>query len=413
MVPPCFRIIIGILFIYCLSSQASGQQKLGFLMPDGQTSVSFPFEVYSNLIVIPVTINGLVKVKFILDTGAESVILTEKLYGSLLGFNYVRSIILKAPGIQDSVKTLVATGVSLELPENLHGVNMNMLVLEEDYLRLHENLGEEIYGILGYDLFYRFVIHLDYDRQVITLHLPATFQPPKSYSRHPITIIETKPFLETKIQQGNMSDTIKLMLDLGASHSVLLDVQSTQHITYPSKMLTSRLGQGLGGEIPGFIGRLRTLSIDTYDFENVLVSIPTEGTYSRAIKRGSRHGTIGGDILSRFKLILDYNHSCIYLKKANRFDHPFEFDMSGLTLSASGQDLDSIQVAHIRNNTPAAESGILPGDHILKINGMNLYNSNLSDIHYLLRKSHGLRIRAVIWRDEQRIVKTFKLQRLI
>ena len=57
---------------------------LGFVIPDGYDKVTIPFEVYNNLIVIDVLLNRSLPLKFVLDTGVRSTVLTEKTLTDLL-----------------------------------------------------------------------------------------------------------------------------------------------------------------------------------------------------------------------------------------------------------------------------------------------------------------------------------------
>ncbi len=390
------------------------QQRIGFYMPDGVDRAELAFEKYSNLIVIPVRINNFITLKFILDTGAETAILTEKLYADVLKLKYVRELTINGPGVIDSIKAYVAADVSMTLDSGaILGEGLNLLVLENDYLELSKNLGEEIYGIIGYDLFHRFVVEIDYDNKKLSIIRPAAFKPKKQFSVFPIDIQQTKPYLNTVFYQGDVSDTVRLMIDTGASHAALLDVAATDHIVLPEKLLSTRLGQGLGGEIPGFIGRIEKCEIGCFDFENVLISVPQQGAYIKAIKRGSRHGTLGGDLLSRFHVIFDYPNQKLYLSKGRLYNDPFEFNMSGMTVVADGEKLDVLKVHHVKRNTPADLAGICEGDEILKINGLNLRNSNISEVHMLLRKRDGLRVRMTIKRGEEKQKIKFRLKRLI
>lgn len=382
-------------------------------MPDKVDEIEIPFEEHSNLIVVPVTINGFLTLKFILDTGAESAILTEKVFGDILRLNYVREMTVMGPGMVDSLRAFVATDIRMSLPGGLKADGLNMLVLKEDYLELNKNLGEEIFGIIGYDLFHRFIINIDYDNKKLVIHRPEAFRPRRSATMIPLEITQTKPYMQVTIGQNDQRDTVKLMVDSGASHALLLDVRNIPDIVLPEKLVPARLGQGLGGEIPGFLGRMSFCHLGDFSFNDMLVSIPIEGAYIKAIKRGSRHGTFGGDLLSRFNVTFDYLNQKIYLQKGSHYNDPFEFDMSGLVLAAEGKKLDSIVVSKVRKNTPADSVGILAGDVLYKINGKFIYDTNISEVNALLRKKDGLKIRLKLFRDGQKFKKVFRLKRTI
>lgn len=409
-----FIILVLYVLMGCHAHDGQAQQRMGFYMPPDVYQVKIAFEKYSNLIVLPVRINNFVTLNFILDTGAETAILTEKIYADLLKLKYVRELTINGPGVIDSVKAYVASDIRMSLDSGqILGEGLNLLVLENDYLELNKNLGADVYGILGYDIFHRFVVDIDYDNKLITFTDPAYFKPRRHFTEFDIDILNTKPYLNTVLFQNGLSDTVRLMVDTGASHAALLDLTATDHIVLPEELLSTRLGQGLGGEIPGFIGRMDRCTLGPFDFERVLISVPLPGAYIKAIKRGSRHGTIGGDLLSRFHVIFDYPHRKMYLSKGRLYNHPFEFNMSGMTVIADGEELDTLRVSDVKLNTPAYLAGICYGDQILKINGLTLQNSNISEVHMLLRKKDGKKVRMTILRGAEKIKIEFRLKRLI
>ncbi|MEQ9402099.1 MAG: aspartyl protease family protein [Cyclobacteriaceae bacterium] len=397
----------------CLCSSASGQREFGFSMPYGVKKVEIKFEQFNNLIVIPVTINKFLTLKFILDTGVENAILTEKLFADLLDANYVRELVVAGPGLADSVEVLVTNNMTFSLPGGLIGKNMNMLVLKEDYLELSENMGDEIYGIIGYDVFSRFIVEINYDTNKLILHDPAKYKPKKRLTAIPIEIRHSKPYLKTSISQSNQTNSLDIMVDTGASHAALIDFGFYEENEMPENRIITRLGQGLAGEIPGYLSRLDTLSIADFTFEQVLFSSPFEGVYNKSIKRGSKYGTIGGELLHRFNVTIDYHNEMMYFEKSNRFRESFEYDMSGLTLNAKGKGLEKLEVVSVKEDSPASESDIREGDVILSINSRHLRNSKLSDINALLRKRAGLKVKCRILRDGEKIKKTFYLKRMI
>ncbi|MEM6830033.1 MAG: aspartyl protease family protein [Bacteroidota bacterium] len=401
------------LFSTCFCSSASGQKEFGFSMPSGSKRVEIAFEEYNNLIVIPITLNGFLTLKFILDTGVETAILTEKLYADIIDVNYVRELKIAGPGINDSVEVYVANELTFNLPGGLVGKNMNMLVLEEDYLELAENMGEEVYGIIGYDIFSRFTVEVNYDSKRLILHDPRRYKPKRRSTTLPIEVRRGKPYLKTSITQEKKKKALDIMIDTGASHAALLDFGGFEANLVPEERIVTRLGTGIAGEIPGYLSRLDTLSIGQYSFDEVLYSAPLEGTYNKTIKRGSKYGTIGGGLLHRFNVTFDYTNEKMYLQKASRYKDSFEHDMSGMTLNARGQNLDTLKIESIRKDSPADLAGLKTGDIILSINSKSLRNSRLSEIFAMLRKKEGIKIKCKVLRDGQKLRRTFRLKRLI
>ncbi|PIB37208.1 hypothetical protein BFP72_18240 [Reichenbachiella sp. 5M10] len=389
-------------------------QQMGFDLPEGTKKIRINFEVHNNLIVLPITINHFIHTKFILDTGVQYPIITEKTLADLLGLNYMRRIIVQGPGEQDSISALVATDVSLLLPNGVHsGDNQALLVLEEDYLNLRETMGVEIYGIIGYDLFSRFIIEINYDENYLVLHEPKRFKARKRYKKMDMTVYNTKPYVNIKVEnkQGETS-RLNLMIDTGASHSLLIDNPDDRSIL-PSTSVSSVIGRGIGGDIEGHLGRVSNVKVGKYDFDNAIVSFPIAGDYGASIKRGSRQGTMGSEFLSRFNVIFDYFSGTLYLKKSKHYAREFEYDMSGMTLMAHGTSFNKFRVNAVRHNSPAYHAGVKVGDIIESINGFDFQDLMLSGATTMLRHKEGKKITLRIIRGEEDFKTSFKLERYI
>jgi len=410
--PVTKNLIICILFSCTLHHNSQSQDQFGFVMPPNQNRVIIPFENYNNLVIIPVIINNLLKVKFVLDTGVETPILTEEGFAGLLGIQYIRKISISGLGIEDSVNAFVGNRVKFTLPGGVIGHNLNLLVLEEDYLKLSEKLGEEVYGIIGYDLFKQFVVEINYNEKLVILHRPEKFRVKKRMIRKSLDIIRSKPYISAFITQEKEKDTVRLMIDSGASHAMLLDVNQTT-ISTPSKVIDARLGTGLAGPIPGTLGRIDHLSLDHLEFKHVIASFPKLDAYSQVIKRGSRQGTIGGEILSRVQPIFDYPNQAIYLRKSKKFNSPFETDMSGISLITQGAFLDTLAVEYIRPNSPSHFAGVKVHDIVLSVNGHSVRGSSLANTQAILKKRQNYKIKLRLLRDGEKLKKVFRLKRAI
>src|SRR6476620_3688714 len=184
-------------FLYLISFDTLSQ-ALGFSLADGKTKVQFPIEVYNNLVVVPVVLNGALPLKFILDTGVRTSILTQKAFTDILNLSYARKYTISGPGGEKLIDAYITNNVSLELPGVL-GRGHAMLVLEEDYLELRNYMGTDVHGILGYELFSRFLVEVDYERKILTLMLPNRFKATRKYKAIPIRIEDTKPYITTQV----------------------------------------------------------------------------------------------------------------------------------------------------------------------------------------------------------------------
>lgn len=410
-----FFFAIGVLALHEVQAQYAYR---GFRILDKRAKrVEIPFELHSNLIVVPVRINNSEdELKFILDTGVRTAILTNQIYVDSIPRPNDRVITLMGAGKQGNVNAFVSNNISFALPEGVEADGNAMLVLQEDYLQLDSHLGVRIHGIMGYELFSRFVVEIDYINQVVVLHKPEYFKPRRSYRALPMTIEDTKPYI-THIRY-RVNDTtyvpIKLMVDTGASHSLLLNTDSNEYIEVPEKNLEGYLGRGLSGEIYGYMGRVSGLQIEDYELEGIIASFPEDSSMVIPSQARTKHnGNIGGSILKRFRVVFDYANEKMYIKKNRLFRQEFEYNMSGMELIAVGPLLSTLIVSKIIDDTPAARAGINEGDLIFSVNGRRPPELDLGIYSSLVSRRPGKRIRIKILRQGKLIKKKFRLERVL
>lgn len=378
--------------------------NLGFSLAEGRKRVDIPIDVVNNLVVVPVILNETLPLKFIVDTGVRTAILTQKAFSDILQLPYTRKYSIAGPGGEKIIDAYVTSNVSLRLP-GVIGRGHALLVLEEDYLELRNYLGTDVHGILGYELFSRFVVKIDYQQKIMTLMTPDKFRPSKKFSVIPIRIQDTKPYLlaPISIDSGHTLNA-KLLVDTGASHSLMLETDSDPRIHLPQKTVSGVVGRGLGGAITGKIGRIQSIELGNRVIRNVLVNFPDPDSYfpdSLITSRVDRNGTIGGELLSRFTVIINFPQEKIYLRPNHQIKSEFYFNMSGLNVRAKGASLNMFEVSEVREGSAGEEAGILPGDLILSINNLPTSSMKLEHINALFNSKPGRKLKLVISRGGQ------------
>lgn len=388
-------------------------QTIGFDIIGDKNKVSFPFESYNNLIVVPVILNHRMPLRFVLDTGVRTSILTDRTFSDILNISYARKIPLVGADGDREIVAYVANGISLKLP-GVVGQGQALLVLEEDYLQLKSYLGTEVHGILGYELFNRFIVEIDYESSILTLHEPYSYKPKRKRNVIHLEVQDTKPYIHTNFQlQDGTTINVKLMLDTGASHSLLLDMDSHPELKLPEKVVRANLGRGLGGDINGYIGRIGSIEFGKYSFDNVISSWPDRGSFANILRRTGRQGTLGGGLLSRFTVVIDYFNGNLYYRKNQNFNNQFEYDMSGIEIRATGQKLNHFIISQLRKDSPATKVDLQLGDEIVAINGHLTKELTLGEVNSFFRSREGRKIRLELLRDDQKIVRKIRLERAI
>jgi hypothetical protein len=394
-----------------------GQQVLGFALEEGRKKARIPIEINNNLVVIPVVVNGQLPLKFILDTGVRTAILTEKIFSDILNLTYSRKYSVGGPGGKRLVEAFVTNNVTLDLPPGVHGEGHALLVLEEDYLELRNYLGVDVHGILGYELFSRFIVSIDYDKKELVLTRPEKFKVGRRFITLPITIEDTKPYIVTNVvMNDSTTSSAKLLIDSGASHGLILEPDSDEKLAVPKAHISSIIGRGLGGVITGQIGRIKALELGKFNVESVIANFPDPNSYMDTLKTSravARNGAIGGEILSRFRVVFNFPHEKIYLKKNSAFRKKFYYNMSGVTLKAIGSGLKRFEITNVRVNSPAERAGLMEGDHVLVINGVTTSELDLNGVNAYFNMKPGKKIVLEVDRGGKRMKKEFVLENQI
>jgi hypothetical protein len=405
------RLLVFLICLSGLSSKAFAQ--LGFSLADGATRVDIPIEIHNNLVVVPVILNNQLPLKFIVDTGVRTSILTEKIYSDILHLAYSKKFTISGPGGEKLVDAYITNNVTIDMP-GVHGRGHAMLVLEKDYLELRNSMGSDVHGILGYELFSRFVVKIDYEAKILSLMTPKRFKPSKRYARLPITVEDTKPYYVAELRiNDTTSMSAKLMIDTGASHGLFLDSESSPKIVVPQKNISTNIGRGLGGPIIGRMARINCLRVGNYRIPNMIASFPDARSYfdtTRFSPTVYRNGSLGGDVLSRFHIIFDFPHEKIYIRSNVSFrKRKLYYNMSGLSVKANGEQLHEFEIIEVRKNSVGNQADLRAGDKILTINSLPTIDMDLSQINNYLASKPGRKVKMQILRGTEIIQKEFIL----
>jgi len=398
------------------TANQSTEERYGYFLESRKKTVRIPFDFYSNLIIVSVILNGSDSLRFILDTGVSSTIITDPSRVSLENMRFTRRVTLNGAGADESVTARVGIGNTLQM--NLMRANFqNVVVLDEDVLKLSEFVGAPVHGIFGYEIFNNFTVTIDFVNKELVLTSPENYTYKKRKGElYPISILDTKPFTDavTMISNG-VEYPIRVLIDTGSGHALLLDSHSDQKML-PAKMIDAQLGRGLSGVITGSIGRIDQVRLGDVSLTNVVTSFPDEEAYgAKLYNRSERNGNIGCELLRRFKVTLNYRDGYMVLKPIKRkLQESFEHDMSGMELRAIGAEYKSFVVNNILADSPAEEAGLHIGDELIFINDRPADSMSISDLYKLLQKGHGKKLNLLIKRNGGGIVfAQIKLRRMI
>lgn len=387
-------------------------QFIGFQINGNNKQISFRFEMVNNLIIIPVVLNDSLPMNFILDTGVRTTLLTNENLDKL-EVNYNRPVTISGLGLVRDIKAYVASNVTIKLP-GITGRGQTLIVLGEDYLNLQSHIGKNVHGVLGYDFITHFVVKVDYVRKRVTVYERDHFTPPRKFTELPLTIATGRPYLEASFQQTDGSiGKGKFLLDSGASHSILFEVDKGVEVQLPQKTMPTIIGWGLGGEIQGVLGRIPSFKMGPFELKKVVSSFTSNLKTLAIAGEHPRIGSIGGEVLGRYTTIYDYQGKRIYLKKNHQFRRGFEYNMSGIDVTAGGKQFKTFTISHIAPNSPAAAAGMMEGDVIVAINGKGAAEFSLEEINAVFRSAAGSWVNIVVMRNQGFEVFKLRLRRVL
>lgn len=411
-------IVVLILATICVASPlvSEAQSKIfGFHLMQKRRNLRIPFELHSNLIIVPAVINNSDTLHFILDTGVSSTIVTDPTLMRHVNTEYVRKIELDGVGKDSSLKAIVSIGNMIRVGY-ARTYNHNLVVLEKDILSLSELIGSPIHGLIGYELFERFVITIDFRKREIHLRLPEDYKyRRKDGDKIPLEVVEKKPYLsDVFIKEAGKEQAVKLLLDTGAGHAIMLNTYATD-LPIPDTTINVQLGIGLSGKINGQLGRLDEIKIGNYTLPSVLASFPDSASFGMKLRDSEeRQGNVGGELLRRFKVTINYAEGFMTLKPIKRImKEPFEHDMSGMDLRAKGANFKEYYIERIIGDSPAEAAGLQKDDRLVFINNVPASELNMTEIYKLLQRKEGKEINLIIRRGGQLVLTSIVLKRII
>jgi len=253
------------------------------------SGVTVPFTWTPGQIEVAVSANG-AAATFLLDTGSEYSIVSTRLARQL-------GLAVEPRGGRDFADDVaIAIG-----PLGLRDQRVMVMPFDTYYAR-----GRQIDGLLGYDVFERFAVKIDWGRRTLTFWEREAFTPPAAAVDVPVVFAGRLPVVAGTIQlSADRRLPARLAVDTGASQSIMLRHPfATAHALFAlAKGETSAPSLASGTrrltEIPA-----EHVSIGALTFDRPQVLAFTEPIGAAASTDSD--GLIGNTLLSRFTVYVDY-----------------------------------------------------------------------------------------------------------
>ncbi len=349
-----------------------------FTFPPGKNSITLPITLVSNHIHLTASINGR-PAPFLFDTGAINVIAREH----QADFGLKDTGKLPGAGVGEAKED---AGIAKVDDFDIGGLKLKQQVfLSFNLGALSHAAGENMVGIMGYEVAKRVVVVIDYAGQTITFIKPAAFTPPPGAAEVKLEFNEHTP------QVDGALDGIPGKFDIDTGSRASVDVTSpfvAAHNLRARYRTTPTIisGWGVGGPARSQVGYASTLTLGSVNIPNPIVELSTQSKGSFASPYYA--GNVGGGVLKRFTVTLDYPHSRMFLQKNAHFADPDVFDRSGLWLglNRNGHDADVVAVVP---GSAAATAGLKVGDLITQVDNRSPGDITLPTLRGQFRQNPG------------------------
>ena len=422
-----------------------------FLNVFGQSKFNLPrtksdkikFQLIDNLIIIPVKVNG-VDLSFLLDTGVSKPILFNITNIDTLQVNNVETVYLRGLGGGEPVEALKSQN-NLFKVGNAININQDIFVVFDNAINFTPRLGIPVHGIIGFDLFRDFTVEINYSSRYLKIYKPElyVYKNCDKCEQLNLSFYNNKPYIDGAVKIGEQNIPVKLLIDTGSSDALwLFEEDSLGIMPIDHKYFEDFLGKGLSGSVYGKRSKVKSFNLKSFYLKDVNVAFPDSTSISYAKRHEDRNGSISGEILKRFNMIVDYKNARITLKKNNKFKSPFQYNKSGIILEQDGfrvvkekqtiipekstesRESNTIyvdtkfsysfkpafKIAELRLDSPAIRAGLMLGDIIVKINGRGTYTMKLQELVEIFCGENDKLIRLEIERGGIPMRFAFKLE---
>lgn len=427
------------LFLLLLLSGCFIYGQGGFMIKNDRKRTRIRFELVNNLIIIPVKLNGL-ELSFLLDTGVNTTLLLDLESQDSLELRNAEKIQLRGLGGLELIDAYKSSGNVMEIGK-LKNDKLDVYVIYDEEINFSPRLGVAVNGIIGSEFFKDFVVEINYSRKFLRVHDPSRFNKKlRKYERLPLHFYRNKPYLFSEIEVEQKAYEVMLLLDNGLSDAVWIFPQSLD-LKVPENSFYDHLGLGLLGDVTGRRGRIESMYLGKTVLTGVAAAFPDSSSIQGLNMFTERNGSIGGEVLKRFNLVMEYRNSYMYLKKNKYFGQPFNYNMSGIVLEHGGFMLvesyetvvkpvspanegkevfktplvykkfslqPSFRIVRLRENSPGSLIGLQVGDILVEINGKKAYHYNLEELTHILSSEEGKSIKIEVEREG--VIKAFEFR---
>jgi len=322
-----------------------------------------PFDDAFGLVFFDASIGDSGPLSFMLDTGFDTSVLNADV-AARLGMKLAEVKSEAAPGGAIDVGMLppVTLGIGAL---RIEGVRLSTVPLTS----LAGFVGRPLDGILGHDVLESRVVEIDYPARRLRFRAAEGYEHEGPGQVLPVTFRDSQTLVTAGVEMpGGRTVFGSFKVDTGSFVAGLnLNFVRDSRLIGPGIAELRVRGVAVGGDTESRLFRAAAFVLGTDRVERPLLGYTVD---SAGFENRADAGTLGGALLSRHRLILDYPRRRIILERGDPAPTPrAREDLAGAILTSTGPGFVTIVVAQVIAGTPAAEAGLAAGDEIVTAAG--------------------------------------------
>jgi len=390
----CIRLSIQIsALLICMLVLTTGcrapMQQTG-INPSNPLLAEIPFRLDHGHIVIPVRLNNSQPLDFVVDTGAGVPLVNQKLIEPL----HLHQTWL----ISKRVECWNGWGTVHFLDD----ITLDVGGMEYSPFLVATMPMHSIDGLLGYDLFKRFVVEMDFKANRLRLFNPKLYQYNGSGVAFSIKLRHRIPYIEASVCGPDLRPHRgSFLVDTGNPGILTLDESAALSlgIIEPTNRFLQATKGDLVSEFAVRYGQITQLRLGPYS-----MSQPWSDFLIQSMVGARNDGVIGLGAMKQFKVVFDYSRRQMILEPNANYGKSlplqwrgnliqissaegFRLWLSGAQLSAIPPEFNAFRVSQVKPNSPAEQSGFRMGDFVTAIDGQSLSTFSLEQFMGLLGRN--------------------------
>jgi hypothetical protein len=276
----------------------------------GALPATMRFREDNGWIIVQARVNGAGPVDFVLDTGAGMIAILDSERTNALKMDMSEVRRLGSPDQLAAPTAAVQRDMDIDFgPVVL--LDQTVLAIPLETVMCSDEVRDVPFqGVIGHELFHRYVVEINYDRGEVVLHDPDAYRYTGKGEIVEADISGRQPFVQARVTapDGARYDA-RLHVDSGAGIDLSLFPQAHDAIKLPAG------GSTKSGCFVGGLAKYQTGSSVDLDFGGGrTVSTPVDYSIGDEVIDTGQHGRIGSRFLRRHNVVFDYSRGRMILE---------------------------------------------------------------------------------------------------